>query len=340
MRESVCSQSSIFPKQIILFMKITLTKIFLLVMIMSVSVFFIGCNKNDKTTEQNNNGQSNNSSISPVPNESNKTNETNLATDANQNQPEKENSGITTIRKYYSFLSNNNLEEAYQMRSDQTKTSYEKFKGWYENAQYLKPSDFNKTNSGSYQFYVDYKDHDEAEIKFRVEMLAIEDKIKTLSSVEVVEGEKNEGDVSNWLVYTNEEFKYRISYPMTYAVTEYGDNSGGIFLNFKDTNNVNYHANEIFVRVGDGANTVDGLLAEIKKECDEGSICADISEDKIVDLSNVKGVRKITYSRAIGCYATSYFFAREDGEKLNFEISFNFEEDEVRGKIIDSFEFF
>jgi len=321
-------------------MKTAITKILLLIMILSVSVFFMGCNKKDKTENQTNN------SISSVSDQSNQDKETNFeadtsAPDIENSSSDLDNSEIATIEKYYSFLSNNNLEEAYQMRSNQKETSYDKFKDWYANAQYLKPYDFNKTDSGSYQFYVEYKDRNSVATKFKVEMLVIEDKIKTISSVEVVEKEEgNEENVSDWLTYTNEEFKYKISYPKTYTVTEYENDLRNISLNFKDTGNINYHANDVFVRVGDSANTADNFLAGIKEECDEGSICADISEDKIVDLSNVKGVRKITYSRAIGGYATSYFFTGKDGEKLNFELSLNFEEDEIRGKIIDSFEFF
>ena len=264
---------------------------------------------------------------------------TNIATETNSDQPEKEDTEIATIEKYYSFLSDNNLEEAYQMRSDQTVTSYNKFKGWYEDAEYLKPYDFNKTNSGSYKFYVDYKDVSGGVItKFEVEMLVIENKLKTLSSVEVTE-KQNESDVSNWLTYTNTEANFIIMYPKTYAVTEYQDNLGIVSFNFKDTNNVDYHGGEIYIKVGNEAGTSDGLLAKNKEECDEYDLCADISENKIVDLSSIKGVRKITYSTAIGGYATSYFFVRENGEKLNFELSLNWE-DETRNKIINSFEFF
>ena len=325
-------------------MKIALTKILFLVLIMSMGILFTGCNKNNKTADQNNNEQNNNNSISPV---SDQNDETDLAIgedtedlSSDSDQPEKEeNSEIATIEKYYSFLSNNNLEDAYQMRSDQAVTSYEKFKGWYENAQYLEPSDFNKTNSGSYQFYVDYKDRNSVATKFKVEMLVIEDKIKTLSSVEVVEGEeKSEEDISDWLTYFNAEAKFKISYPKTYAVTEYKDNLGIISFNFKDTNSASYHGSEIYIRIGDNAATIDSVLAEIKKECDEYGLCADISENKIVDLSNVKGARKITRSTAIGGYMTSYLFTREDWN-LNFELSLNWE-DEIREKIIDSFEFF
>ena len=314
-------------------MKTVLTKILFLILIMSVSIFFIGCNKNNKTVNQNNNEQDNNNSMLPV---SDQNDENDLATDQSETE---ENSEIATIEKYYSFLSDNNLEGAYQMRSDQTETSYEKFKGWYANAQYLKPSDFNKTSSGSYQFYVDYKDRNGIATRFKVEMLVIEDKIKTLSSVEVKEGEeKSEEDVSDWLVYTNEKFKYKISYPKTYIVTEYQDFKS-IEISFKNTNNENYHGGEISIRVGDSADTIDSVLTEIKEECDKYGLCADISENKIVDLSNVKGVRKITRSTAIGGYMTSYLFTREEGWQLNFELSLNWE-DEVREKIIDSFEFF
>ena len=49
-------------------MKNVITKILLLVMVMSVSVFFTGCNKGDKAENQNNNEQSNNS-ISSVLNQ-------------------------------------------------------------------------------------------------------------------------------------------------------------------------------------------------------------------------------------------------------------------------------
>ena len=326
-------------------MKIALTKILFLVLIMSMGILFTGCNKNNKTADQNNNEQNNNNSISPV---SDQDDETDLAIGEDtedlsfdSDQPEKEeNSEIATIEKYYSFLSNNNLEDAYQMRSDQAVTSYEKFKGWYENAQYLEPSDFNKTNSGSYQFYVDYKDRNSVATKFKVEMLVIEDKIKTLSSVEVKEGkEKSEEDVSDWLTYTNTEARYKISYPRTYVVAEYKDSPGIVALNLKDTKDIDFYGNEIFIRTGDSADTYNNFLAGIKEECDEGSLCTDISEDKIIDLFNIKGVRKITYSRPIGDYANSYFFARKDGEKLNFELSLVWE-DETREKIINSFEFF
>ena len=137
----------------------------------------------------------------------NKDNETNLAIDEDENVDmsdikdsssdldnsdqleEDENFEITTIEKYYSFLSNNNLEEAYRMRSDQTAASYNQFKDWYEGAQYLKPYDFDRTNSDSYKFYVEYKDRNNVTTIFEVEMSVIENKIKTLSSVEVVEEE-------------------------------------------------------------------------------------------------------------------------------------------------------
>lgn len=175
-----------------------------------------------------------------------------------------------------------------------------------------------------------------------VEDMVIEDKIKTPSSADAVEEEERQGeeDISDWLIYTNAKAKYKISYPKTYVVTEYKDNPEIVSLNFKDTSNMDYHGGEISIRTGDSANTADNFLAVIKENCeDEYGLCADIFEDKIIDLSNIKGVRKITYSREIGGYATSYFFTGKNGQ-VNFELSFNFEEDEVRGKIIDSFEFF
>ncbi len=259
--------------------------------------------------------------------------------DSSQSETE-ENFEIETIKKYYSFLSNNNLEEAYQMRSDQAETSYDKFKGWYENAQYAKPSDFSKTNSGSYKFYVDYKDASGAATKFKVEMLVIEDKIKTISSVEVNEGDKkqSEGDDSDWLIYTNAEAEYKISYPKIYAITEYENNLDIVSFNFKDTSNIGYHGGEIYVKTGNSANTSNGLLAKIKEECDKHDLRAEILEDKIVDLSSIKA-RKIKYTTAIGGYTTSYFFTRGGGENLNFELSLNYE-DETRNKIINSFKFF
>ena len=119
-------------------MKTVITKILFLVIIMSVSVFFIGCNKDDKTANQN----SDSNSILSVSNQDGKTDfvsDMDMPDAENLNsgsdQTEEEDPEIATIKKYYSFLSNNNFEEAHQMRSDQAKTSYEKFKGWYKNAE-------------------------------------------------------------------------------------------------------------------------------------------------------------------------------------------------------------
>lgn len=128
-------------------------------------------------------------------------------------------------------------------------------------------------------------------------------------------------------------------YPKTYAVTEYQDNLEIVSFNFKDKKNIDFYGNEIFIKTGDSADTADNFLAGVKEICDNGDICVDISENKIVDFSNIKGVQKITYSREIGDYAISYFFTREEGQKLNFELSLNFE-NETRNRIINSFEFF
>ncbi len=106
-----------------------------------------------------------------------------------------EDSNITAIRKYYWFLSNGNLDEAYKMRSSVNNVSFEKFQEWYENIYDAKPYDLKKKDSGIYQFYVEYQDHNKPKTKCRVEMSIDEnDKLKSVSSAqfltEVVSFEK------------------------------------------------------------------------------------------------------------------------------------------------------
>ena len=123
----------------------------------------------------------------------------------------KEDSEIATIKKYYSFLSNNNLEEAYQMRFDKTAANYEEFKDWYEGAQYLKPDNFNKINSSSYQFYVEYKDRNNVITNFKVETMVIGDKIETLSSIEVNEKQEKQSQDNDILKVAKEYAEEYIS---------------------------------------------------------------------------------------------------------------------------------
>lgn len=249
-----------------------------------------------------------------------------------------DNPEIATIKKYYASLSSNKLEEAYQMRTDQATTSLDKFKGWYDGAQYLNPYEFNKTSSGSYKFYVDYKDGSGTVTKFEVEMMVIADKLKTISSVEVAgnQAAQDKGSSSDWLTYTNEAAKYTVMYPQSYAVTESSDYPGIASLNFKDTNNVNYHEGDIYIRNGNEARTAEDFLAIIEADRKETTAYTQVFEDKMVKLSNIEA-RKMRYTTPIGGESSSYFFTRKDGE--NFVIELNFE-DEIRNKIIDSFKFF
>jgi len=65
---------------------------------------------------------------------------------------EKENSKSATINKNYTYILSNNPEGVYLMRTDQAATNYDKFKGWYEDAQYLNSYDFKQMGSDNYKF--------------------------------------------------------------------------------------------------------------------------------------------------------------------------------------------
>ena len=111
-----------------------------------------------------------------------------------------EDSQVTMIRRYYWLLTNGKLNEAYKMRSDKEKLSYETFQDWYKDIYYAKPYDFKKVNSDKYEFYVEYQDHNKPKTKFRVTMSTSESELKTLSSDEILTEEVSFGEYSAYAI--------------------------------------------------------------------------------------------------------------------------------------------
>ena len=107
---------------------------------------------------------------------------------------------ITVIRKYYWFLLNNKIKEAYEMRSDRTELAYETFQDWYKNLYFIEPYDFKSMNPNEYEFYVKYQDHNRPKTKFRVKMFVNEGVIKTLSSDEILSDEVSFGEYSAYVI--------------------------------------------------------------------------------------------------------------------------------------------
>ncbi len=107
---------------------------------------------------------------------------------------------ITVIRKYYWFLLNNKIKEAYEMRSDKTELAYETFQDWYKDIYFAEPYDFKSVNSNEYEFYVKYQDHNKSKTKFRVKMFVSENTIKTLSSDEILSDEVSFGEYSAYVI--------------------------------------------------------------------------------------------------------------------------------------------
>ena len=107
---------------------------------------------------------------------------------------------ITLIRKYYWFLLNNKIKEAYEMRSDRTELAYETFQDWYKNLYFIEPYDFKSMNPNEYEFYVKYQDHNRPKTKFRVKMFVNESVIKTLSSDEILSDEVSFGEYSAYAI--------------------------------------------------------------------------------------------------------------------------------------------
>jgi hypothetical protein len=89
-----------------------------------------------------------------------------------------ENFDITLLRKYYYYLSINNLNEAYNL---QTKFSQKDFNDTYQNVILARPYNFKKTGDHVYQFNIDLQDDNQPEIKYLITSKVINEKIINLS---------------------------------------------------------------------------------------------------------------------------------------------------------------
>lgn len=97
-----------------------------------------------------------------------------------------EDPNITTIRKYYWFISTSNLTGAYSMYADQEKINFDKFNEWYGDVYFAKPSDIKKVSANLYGFSVQFQENNKSQTEYQVEMYVNNGKIKTRSSKEIL----------------------------------------------------------------------------------------------------------------------------------------------------------
>jgi hypothetical protein len=91
---------------------------------------------------------------------------------------------IALIEKYYGFVEDGKLEDAYAMKFE-PKESFKTFKGWYGNVTSANSHDFTKTGESRYQFLVDLKE-EAGDGRYQVIMEIVEGKLlKTVSSKEL-----------------------------------------------------------------------------------------------------------------------------------------------------------
>lgn len=95
-----------------------------------------------------------------------------------------EDSSVTTIRKYYWLIASGQLDQAYAMHS-QKPADFTKYREWYEDALKANPRDFKKIGGNSYEFYVDYQEHNNVATIYHVKMQVANGQLKTLSSEEI-----------------------------------------------------------------------------------------------------------------------------------------------------------
>lgn len=98
-----------------------------------------------------------------------------------------EDPNITTIRKYYFSIAHGKIEDAYSYYKGKN-VSFDEFKGWYQNTYYANPTQFEKTGANQYKFFVDFQDNNQDPQRYRVTMEVSDDKIKPLSSEEIIGG--------------------------------------------------------------------------------------------------------------------------------------------------------
>jgi hypothetical protein len=112
-----------------------------------------------------------------------------------------ENPDMTLIRKYYWFLENGKLSDAYAISTGGAK-DFSEYQTWYGNIYAAKPQQINKTGEHIYEFYVDYQDHNNPETKYHVIMDVNGNKIDTQLAEEITSDEVKSG---NNIVFTKKK---------------------------------------------------------------------------------------------------------------------------------------
>lgn len=95
-------------------------------------------------------------------------------------ESEADNPDTLLIRKYYYLIQAGRLSEAYLLKAEEGRGSYEDFAKQYENAYIASPYDFQGNVQDGYYFYVDYEDHNAPKEKYGVRMRVEDSKIETL----------------------------------------------------------------------------------------------------------------------------------------------------------------
>jgi len=94
-----------------------------------------------------------------------------------------ENQDLTTIRQYYYYLANSQLQPAFDMHSEQL--DFTKFQNQYKDVIKAEPRDFVDKGNGQYEFYVDYQENNNEPTVYHVVMEVSGGKIKTIVSEEI-----------------------------------------------------------------------------------------------------------------------------------------------------------
>lgn len=110
-----------------------------------------------------------------------------------------ENPQITTIRKYYWLLSNQEVKAAYEMVSNKKSITLEKFRNWYGNINYAKPRDFREIGEATYEFHVDYEDQNNPETIYRIRMQVVGDQVNTQFSEQYLSEVATFGSYSSYV---------------------------------------------------------------------------------------------------------------------------------------------
>lgn len=95
-----------------------------------------------------------------------------------------EDQNLTTIRRYYWLVASGKLDESYTMYS-QKPADFAKYQEWYKNVIKADPRDFKNKGDNSYEFYVDYQEHNNTPTIYHVTMQVVNNQLKTIASEEI-----------------------------------------------------------------------------------------------------------------------------------------------------------